>query len=373
MHTATANQSAEIDIEDLLKPIPGDSPTGRSLRYEGTYDQVKEARREDDPRMDQGVWKTDLKKADWSAVEQICINVLQNHSKDLQIAAWLLEAWIHLHGFAGAKYGMQLQNALCERFWDTLHPQIDGEDYEYRVAPVHWINEKLSTALKLIPFTAPEGEDQPAYSFADWESANRTAGDENRRSSHSGAVSVTQSHFQQSALLTPPGYYMELCGHVAAAHAATEEFGSLLDAKLGKESPSISQFLGVLEVVHQLAVSMLAGTEEEEEQNPGGEEIPEADPMLKLSLSLPATADRGTITERGTAIRSRNEAYRYLAEAADYLSKTEPHSPVPYLVRRAISWGSMPLDELLPHLVRSSDELGEIYRLLQMAHVRGKT
>jgi len=34
-------------LEALLAPVPGDNPTGRDLRYDPRYDQVKEARRED--------------------------------------------------------------------------------------------------------------------------------------------------------------------------------------------------------------------------------------------------------------------------------------------------------------------------------------
>jgi type VI secretion system protein ImpA len=39
---------------------------------------------------------------------------------------------------------------------------------------------------------------------------------------------------------------------------------------------------------------------------------------------------------------------------------------VPYLVSRAVTWGSMPLEELLPELVRNTGELTEIYRLLNL-------
>jgi type VI secretion system protein ImpA len=39
---------------------------------------------------------------------------------------------------------------------------------------------------------------------------------------------------------------------------------------------------------------------------------------------------------------------------------------VPYLVSRAVAWGSMPLQELLGELVRNSGELTEVYRLLDL-------
>src|SRR5262249_23079279 len=67
------------------------------------------------------------------------------------------------------------------------------------------------------------------------------------------------------------------------------------------------------------------------------------------------------------SIQSRNEAYRCLAEVAEFLSRTEPHSPVPYLLRRAIVWGSMELDQLLPELLSNEGALRDVSNLLQIS------
>ena len=37
-----------LDIEALLAPIPGENPAGKDVRYDGTHDAIKEARRADD-------------------------------------------------------------------------------------------------------------------------------------------------------------------------------------------------------------------------------------------------------------------------------------------------------------------------------------
>ena len=37
-----------VDLEKLLYPISVERPAGESLRYEGTYDRIREARRQDD-------------------------------------------------------------------------------------------------------------------------------------------------------------------------------------------------------------------------------------------------------------------------------------------------------------------------------------
>ena len=111
-----------FDTDAILAPISPHEPTGESLRYEGTYDLIASLRRHDDPDLEQGVWKAELKKADWAGVERACLDAIETRSKDIQIAAWLLEAWIHLHGFPGLREGLHLIAELCDTYWDGMHP-----------------------------------------------------------------------------------------------------------------------------------------------------------------------------------------------------------------------------------------------------------
>ncbi|MEO6878418.1 MAG: hypothetical protein ABI205_08055, partial [Gemmatimonadaceae bacterium] len=63
---------------------------------------------------------------------------------------------------------------------------------------------------------------------------------------------------------------------------------------------------------------------------------------------------------------ARTEAYRKLAEAVDTLMRIEPHSPTPYLVKRAIAWGDMSLAELMRHFIDSGYDLKSLYTMLGM-------
>src|SRR5579885_821750 len=96
-----------IEVQKLIQPVSPESPAGESLRYSQVYDSIKSARREDD-NLPQGIWQTKLKKADWEEVRSICLDALEHRSKDLQIGAWLLEACIHLDGFAGISDGLRV-------------------------------------------------------------------------------------------------------------------------------------------------------------------------------------------------------------------------------------------------------------------------
>ena len=356
--------TSQHNLERLLAPISKEKPSGESLRYEGAYDRIAAARREDDATLTQGVWKSPLKRADWNEVERLCIEELNTRTKDLQIAAWLVEAWLHLDRFAGIRDGLDLIRQMLGRFWDDIHPRIEDGDLEYRIAPINWINEKLSIQVKLLPITNPDSDDVPAYCWADWENACRIEVPDPKLHSAAAAArppKLTLAEFQRSLMFTSTDYFAGLAGEVEAAMEACTSLEGDLDRLCGKQGPSLRQLFGVLESIHGFLNSTLSQRQPEEES------IPVA---ATGKIPMPEEPEgEGPVFGPGP-INSRDEAYRRLAEAAEYLSRVEPHSPAPYLVRRAIQWGSMSLPELLPELVRNPSELSELFRLLQLGEMK---
>jgi type VI secretion system protein ImpA len=345
----------------LLAPIPGEHAAGESLRYEGAYDRIAEARREDDPTLTQGVWKSARKKADWTEVEKLCAQEIETRTKDLQIAAWLLEAWLHLYQFDGVREGLELLRELVGRFWDDLYPQVQDGDPEYRIGPITWINEKLSIQLKLLAITHPESEGAPAYCWSDWENACRTEVPDPKLKLAPAAArppKLTLAEFQKSVAFTPTPFFASLAADLERAREACSDLETSLDRICGKQAPSLRQFWGVLDSAHSLVIGILT------------QRMGEIQPASVLPVARPES--REAVPEvmpspvfRTGSIGSRDEAYGRLAEAAEYLSRIEPHSPAPYLVKRAILWGGLSLPELLPELVRNPSELTELFKLLQ--------
>jgi type VI secretion system protein ImpA len=352
-----------IDLERLLTPISGARPAGESLRYAGIFDQIQDARREDDPTLPQGVWKTDLKRADWKEVERLCLEALETRTKDLQLAAWLLEAWLQVDGAAGVVQGLQLLAGLCESFWDSVHPELEDDDPELRLAPLYWVDERLSEKLRLlIPVTRPETAEAPAYALADWEAARhlenlaKTNPQVLQSAEEAGRLSLPK--FLVSVTLTPSTFYLGLLGELRQAFEALGELGALLESRCGERAPGFRRFNGNLVAIQRLAARVL---EERQDELPAPELDAEAMPAWGETEAM----DDEPLASSGP-IRSRAEAYRRLSEAADYLLRTEPHSPAPYLVKRAVAWGTMSLSELLQELLQNSSDLKTLYSLLGM-------
>jgi type VI secretion system protein ImpA len=353
--------SHQIDVQDLLQPIPGANPAGESLRYQGTYDRIADARREDDPSLSQGIYKSTLKRADWTTAETICVEALTKQSKDLQIAGWLLEAWLHLHGFAGVTNGLRLMAGLCEQFWDELYPTLEDGDLEGRIAPFDWIEQKLTLKLKQIPLTQPGNTINESYSYVDWESAchfeNLAMKDPRALQEALAKINPTLATFRTAITATDPGFHLEMAEDLNNAIESCLAVEQVLEQKCGKDAPLLRQFKEALSLIQQLVSQDLHARDTRVATV--SEEID----------SLEAEEPEDALWSGGP-IRSRADAYRRLSEAADFLLRTEPHSPTPYLVMRAVEWGNMSLPELLQQIVRNEGEMNEIDRLLRLTGKR---
>ena len=357
------NQRWPLDLEALLAPISAAQPAGESLRYDNLYDRIKDARREDDPTLPQGVWATELKRADWDTVAQLCHEALMTRTKDLQIATWLLEAWLHLHGLHGVATGMHLLTSLCDAFWTTLHPALDGEHDEARGAPLRWLNEKLTLKLKQIPVTQPRTQDGLSYTWIDRENAlhleNLAQKNVELLRQTENSDSVTHAQFRESVMLTPSAFYVDLNTQVKAAIDATHAFRASLTATWGDNAPSLARFEALLLEIHRMTDKIL--TERNSGEFSGGDLNGSAPNGGEVQ---PSTVGDAPLDLGYKTIHSRDEAYQMLTQIAEYLMKVEPHSPAPYLIKRAVSWGSMSLMELLLELVQNPGDQHSIFALL---------
>ena len=110
-----------IDIEDVLAPIAGESPAGNDLRASrrasGSFAMLKQARtaaRSAERKLSVSDDQAEAVRPNWRPVCDVASKVLREESKDLEVAAYLIEALVRLHGFAGLRDGFRLCRGLIE-------------------------------------------------------------------------------------------------------------------------------------------------------------------------------------------------------------------------------------------------------------------
>ncbi|MFP4361930.1 MAG: type VI secretion system protein TssA, partial [Alphaproteobacteria bacterium] len=248
------------DLASLLAPTHEQPPNGRSVRYEGDHDRIRAARRADGAHRPRGVWQRELKRADWNAVIEEAAATLTQRSKDLQVAAWLVEALVERDGFGALAPGLDFLDALLDRYWDGLFPALDDDgDVEARLAPLFWLDGRLAVVARQQPLTRPEQE--PSLSYTDYANARRLE----RIRIHDPAAAaaseergaVTLAAFEEAIGRTPQPALHAVADELEAAEAALARLVATADGLAGARAPSMHELGGALGEVRALVAAAL--------------------------------------------------------------------------------------------------------------------
>ncbi len=244
-----------IDLEAILTPVPGENPAGEDMRYLPLYDEIKEARRADD-LLDRGDWNRELKTADWDKVISLSTEALSQKTKDLQIAAWLLEALIKTEGFEGAEAGLDILVGFLDTFWEHVYPEVEDGDLDYRCGPLEFINDKLSMLLKEIPLT--DIGVSSGYSWLDWQESVKVGKesdtldkwgdiDQNKKKARDLLIEdgkPTAEQFEAAEASSSRDFYEKLMARIQSCQEKFDRLDGIVDEKFVREIITIDKETG---------------------------------------------------------------------------------------------------------------------------------
>ncbi|MDB5815842.1 MAG: hypothetical protein JWN23_2959 [Rhodocyclales bacterium] len=354
-------------LNTLLAPIVSRPLAGELLIGSELYQVIRHAREEDDPSLPLGPWERELKRAEWPSVSKHCVNGLATRSKDLQLATWLLEAEIARHGFRAIAPCLYLISQLCEHYWDHVFPL----DAEYRDNLFRWINEKLLSPLRLVPFTETGAVRE--FGWADWEQAQHNEQVRAALGSKGEAQieGTTLNQFTGALSSSPSPSLAQNHEHLRDALAALDMLDGLLDAQLGRDAPSFGSLHSLIENIFLMLGSELR----KRGYSPPPRQLAVPD-MTSTPNDSPAAAsatESKAVTAQPLRDGDRASVYAALANIANTLARLEPHSPVPYLIRRAVDWGQLNTAELYQEVFVRCEGHISIFELLGLARSEGAT
>ncbi len=343
------------NIEDYLSPISEEKPCGDNLRYDYVYDQIQEYRREDDSELSQGIWQTELKKANWSEVCKLCDDLLKNKTKDIQIAVWLTEAWTVKEGFSGLNDGIELLQALCKKFWNDIYPLINNKDTTYRLSPFFFLIEKMRERMVLLPITDPSDSASIVYTLSDWMMARH-----NLQIKNTKGISLKQ--IRKSVLSSSIEFFRKLDSDIKKLTDSIKALDAFLTEKCGNDAPSFSEILECLDDIQRTTSQNLAEKEKQIAEQTAKVEViqsSEAEPADDVKTnSVQSQEDEATL----------EQAYDALREIAVFLEKKQPQSPASILIKIANAIGKKTFQELLEINMKSGasvmSTISELYKIL---------
>ncbi|MGP5516100.1 type VI secretion system protein TssA [Psychrobacter alimentarius] len=362
------DHSLMTTIDTLIAPIDGSHHgVGEDLIFDPRVDAIIAARQEDDPLLAQGNWVTELKIADWDFVKEQCADLLSRTSKDMKLALWYVDALSHTDHLAGISHGISLLQALNDEYWLTMYPPLDGEEdsMDIRAGLLSWFVKTLTDDLKQLSlsdtkagnynynyYLTARDHDKQGQQNPDGETPNQLI-----LSDYNHAIKNSSESWQQTLMTN-------LMTVIEQWQSLTDQLNDLM----GMDAPVFAPVTDLLAALSQHLRSLLpesainvdgAGTE-----NNNTADVIENEESILDNGGQASNSTNAKPTSFNPSNRdhqsNRRQALKLLGQIQDYFATNEPHSPVTFLLGRAIDWADMPLDQWLTHIIKNEDQLATL-------------
>jgi type VI secretion system protein ImpA len=386
------SNSQKDNIEHLLMPITEAQPSGSSIRYEliskkftkGSdrilwYDAIQNAMRED---VYEDRYRVEAPLvANWKLVSQYTTDILLNHSKDLQVASWYCIAHINnnVDKFESISDGLYLITKLVERYWPSLYPNVQPEDesendyLDRRAGTITLHDSKLSTVLLGVPLLEPQTQslistgDGSIYRF-NLENYQKLVLSRKLRqpsdSDQSNYELANDSVWQEAAKDTRSDFINHAIDYLEKSISLIDEFNDNIEKHYLNDTPTLYQVRFTLqEMINTIEryVPNVVNSEDTESISIATQKVAHIESFNERTVPLSAFAR--TIVEPG--VTTRKELFIQLNEISKYFKIHEPHSPVSYLIDRAIRWGNIPLNDWLREAFNENEDTVKLARRLE--------
>lgn len=309
--------TALIDFSHLTQPFDEGAPCGADCEYDADFLALSQAAT-GKPEQQFGETVIPAVEPDWRDVDRLA-QALFSKTKDLRVGVLLTLANTYLAGVEGYSAGLNLLVALCDQYWDQVHPliEVDGD-----ADPFMRMNALASLA------------DGDGYGLLRALRASRLV---------TQPITVTVRDAELTFGKAPEAQYSEA------------QLLSAVGDALNSESTAITAFLKIHDDVKRLRAIL------DEKVSPVDQ--PDLDGILSVVKTVSSGIDRARGTTAGGAgddvtdgdnssspdgvsgsarggsgvgvIQSRDDARRALDRVCEYLERHEPSNPASLFVRRA--------------------------------------
>jgi len=331
-----------IDIESLLLPIDQNQRVGQDCRQNASeiYQKIK-ALRTKVRTLERNLAISEEDNAQilpiWKEIAKLCETILQTQSKDLEVAAWLLEALTRLHGFLGLTEGFNLITQLISQFWPALYPNEDDEGIQSKLSSIIGLNGVGAPGALITPIYCIPLIEQAELIISAWHYQQAISKGQSNQST------MTMSAIEAAGKAKGREYLTQLYQQISLSLQSYDALCQLLKEKLqGEEAPPSSHIRNGL-LFCQEAISHLLSKIEPEK-------VDETKEQIKNEIV-------NSKTLANNILETREMAFEKLAEIADYFQTHEPCSPVAYLLQQAIRWRDITLPELLAEIIEDPQSL----------------
>ena len=351
----------EAIIEAARAPLPGSDPAGSDLRLDDSpssiYTRIRAQRSQAasfERQIRMGAQLETSWQEIWRPIGELAAEAFESHTKDLEIAVYLIECLVREHSLKGLSAGLQIVHTLLENFWEEAYPRTEDGNFEYRFGFLNALNgiDSAGTLIPILRNRALTNCDQTGNTctlnhwiqcIGDSSTKGRASADRNR----------IHTLLFQTATNTPEEFFESQRQFAEESLQYLDEISAIVQEHCGPDMLHTSQISSELRTYIKASSTLLTHRNKSQ-----AAELPEVD--IEEEESMEAGSGNATnqpvIPEISTGSRAltRETAFAQLSQISAFFRQSEPHSPISYAIDNIIKWGDMPLSELVGQLIPDS-------------------
>jgi type VI secretion system protein ImpA len=345
-----------------VAPVSEAAPAGANLEYEPEFAALEEAavgKREQQI----GAALIAGEPPNFNLLFSRSVELLKR-SKDLRIAGHLTRAALEKQSFGGLCAGLMLIRQLLQKYWPSVHPQLDpddGNDPTMRISALSaLVSQELLASLRTAPLLISQVAGPISlrhFGIASGELAQANDG-----------VKVDLSLLDAGFREAPLAVLQRLAATLESARGELKGVAEAFQAGAGGAGPDLSALDRVLYQAQSIVRPRLAARAAEE-----------AAPIAPGASSNGNPASAGAAPPDGAAahpaapvpgppsgvIRNRDDVVMLLDKICSYYERHEPSSPLPLLLQRCRRLAASSFLEIMKDLAPAA--------LQQVEVIAGKT
>ena len=341
-------------VARIVSPLPGELPAGVDLRLDGSptslYYRLRDGRAEARAGERQSESDPDAVAAPaehWRRVVDLAVGALVGQTKDVEIAAWLVEGLVRSDGLSGLTVGAQALAGLIGGFWSNgLHPAPEDDDIWATLAAVSGLSGQDRDGTLIQPlrntelFELPDGT---PVTFWLYERAREVSTLDRDKAKESRAAKRIPAFADVEMVARGPGRpslaSVGVC--VDEALAAWKTLDAAIEAT-GARSVATGRVSSVLDRIRHIVARYV----------PEAGQAPKTEPAPDVAPPINAKTD-GLEPPPSTAhpSASREVMLDEVLTIARIFREREPNSPFGLTLEEAVRRARLPVTDLLRELL----------------------
>ena len=277
----------------------------------------------------------------WHTIQTRTRRILSHGIPDVEVACWSLEAQLRCQGIKGLIVGLKQLTDLIRDATLTLLPCHDNQEPHQALSPLTSLNGMEREGLLIIGLnqhriTAAEGREN----FQLWQLKHAIETSDK----------TTLDHIKKAAEISGASYYRQLITNLSEAEQCYQHLVEVCTKRYGDQAPPSTFIKNALSAMQQ-DIKRIIPFSMESAACPKGTEAQ----MTSCSPSTSSAPLRNEIQ------LGRADIIMQIQQAADFFQQHEPHSPIPYLLARAIKWSELGFKELMEEVIQDDHIRHHVY------------